>query len=233
MNKLDFVSSKSKDDINPCISCHQAKQHRLPFAPSVLSTNIFEFVHMDLWGPYKTKTVTGDHYFLTILDDCSRATWTFLMNDKVQTFITISNFLAYVKNHFQTTIKFIRTDNGSEFVDNKCQQLFHSSGIIHQKTTSYTPQQNGRVERKHQHLLEVARSLLFQSNMPIKFWGHAILIATHIINMLPTSILDWKTPSSVLYKKEPSYSNIKVFGCLCFAANTIPHKTKFESRANI
>lgn len=234
LNKLDFVSLKSKDDINPCISCHQAKQHRLPFAPSVSkSTNIFELVHMDLWGPYKTKTITGDHYFLTILDDCSRATWTFLMNDKVQTFITISNFLAYVKNHFQTTIKFIRTDNGFEFVNNKCQQLFHSSGIIHQKTTSYTPQQNGRVERKHQHLLQVARYLLFQSNMPIKFWEHAILIATYIINMLPTSILDWKTPSSVLYKKEPSYSNIKVFGCLCFAANTIPHKTKFESRASI
>lgn len=67
-----------------------------------------------------------------------------------------------------------------------CQRLFSSLGIRHQKTVSYSPQQNGRVERKHHHLLQVARALFSQSNLPIHLWGHTILMATYIINLLPT-----------------------------------------------
>lgn len=54
-------------------------------------------------------------------------------------------------------------------------------------------------------------------------------MATYVISILPTRILEWKNPYKKLYNKQPSYSNRKVFGCLCFATNTIPHKTKFES----
>lgn len=46
-----------------------------------------------------------------------------------------------------------------------CQIFLHEQGIVHQKTCPYTPEQNGVVERKHQHLLSVARSLMFQSNI--------------------------------------------------------------------
>lgn len=127
-------------------------------------------------------------------------------------------------------MKVLRTDNGSEFVNHKCQTLLSQLGIIHQKTVSYSPQQNGRVERKHQQLLQIARAFLSRSNMPITFWGHAILMATYIINILPTPILEWKTPYKCLHNKDPSYSSLKTFGCLCFATNVKPHKTKFAPR---
>lgn len=113
---------------------------------------------MDLWGPYRSKTITGASYFLTIVDDFSRSTWTFLLIDKTQVLLTLSNFFVYVKNQFLTTVKIIRTDNGSEFINHNCQNLFSSLGIVHQRTAPYSPQHNGRVERKHQHLLQVARS---------------------------------------------------------------------------
>ena len=109
--------------------------------------------------------------------------------------------------------------------------FFATNGVIHQKSVSYSPQQNGRLERKHQQLLQIARSFMSQSGLPIKFWGHSILMATYVINLLPTKVLNWETPYKRLFKKDPDYSNLRVFGCLCVATNTKPHKTKFESRA--
>ena len=166
---LKFVPPKV--DINsPCIPCHEAKQKRMPFSNSDSSTShIFDLIHIDLWGPCKSKTITGSSYFLTILEDFSRSIWTFLLGDKTQVYQTLSNFLAYVSTKFQRSVKTIKTDNGTEFVNQNCQKLFSSLGIIHQKTVSYSPQQLGRVERKHQHLLQISHILMSQSYLPISF----------------------------------------------------------------
>ena len=62
--------------------------------------------------------------------------------------------------------------------------FFSSNGIIHQKSCVYTPQQNYVVERKHQHLLSIAKALQFQSNLPIQFWGERVLTAAYLVNRL-------------------------------------------------
>ncbi|KAK4391437.1 Retrovirus-related Pol polyprotein from transposon RE2 [Sesamum angolense] len=100
---------------------------------------------------------------------------------------------------FGGIVKVFRSDNGSEFLNKECQSLFHELGIIHQISCTYTPQQNGRVERKHRHLLNVARALLFQAYLPIKFWGDAILTATYLINRTPSLKLNWKAPYELLH----------------------------------
>ena len=73
-----------------------------------------------------------------------------------------------VENQFKTNVQFIRSDNGLEFVNQESILYFQSRGKLHQKYCPYTPQQNGVVERKHKHLLETARALLFQSKLPVK-----------------------------------------------------------------
>ena len=184
---------------------------------------------MDLWGPYKTKTLLGASYFLTILDDHSRCTWTYLIQNKMQVFKVIESFFAMVNTQFHTQIKCIRSDNGTEIIQDQCTSFFLSKGVLHQKSLAGVPQQNGRVERKHKHLLEVARALKFHAHMPTKFWGDCILTATFLINHLPSSVLNWTAPFEILYKQSPDYSMLKVFGCLCYAHTRT--KDKFMPRA--
>ncbi|XP_010463092.1 PREDICTED: uncharacterized protein LOC104743742 [Camelina sativa] len=89
----------------------------------------------------------------------------------------------------------VRSDNGTEFL---ClSSFFREKGIVHQTTCVGTPQQNGRVERKHLHLLNVARSLLFQAQLPTKFWVEAVLNAAHVINLTPTKLLHNKCPHEI------------------------------------
>ena len=94
----------------------------------------------------------------------------------------------------------------------------------------YTPQQNGRVECKHRHLLNVARTLRFQAALPLSFWGECVLTAAHIINRTPTPLLGGKTPCDLLYSRPPSYDMLRVFGCLCFASVFPRPSDKFAAR---
>ncbi|XP_076931937.1 uncharacterized protein LOC143597278 [Bidens hawaiensis] len=77
MKQLSVLSNTSLSSIDQCHICPKARQHRLPFPHSHRSsTAIFDLIHIDVWGPYHTSTYSGYKYFLTIVDDFSRTTWT-------------------------------------------------------------------------------------------------------------------------------------------------------------
>ena len=110
----------------------------------------------------------------------------YFLHSKSEVFVTFKILLAYVENHFSTSIKTLRTDSGGEYVSNEFQKFLQHQGIISQKSCPYTPQQNGVSERKNRHLLDIVRSLLLESFVPAKFWPEALFTAVHVINRLPS-----------------------------------------------
>ena len=125
------------------------------------------------------------------------------------------NFFYIISTQFQCNIKCFRSDNAPEltFTD-----FFNKKGVLHQYSCVATPQQNFVVERKHQHLLNVARALFFQFRVPIQFWTDCITTATYLINRTHSHLLKNKSPYDLLYGIEVDYSSLKVFGCLAFAS---------------
>ncbi|PRQ29155.1 putative RNA-directed DNA polymerase [Rosa chinensis] len=126
------------------------------------------------------------------------------------------------------TLVLIRADNGAEFISMR--SFFNDLGIVFQHSCTSTPQKNGVVERKHRHLLNVARALRFQAHLPLTFWGECVQTAAYIINRLPTLLLSKCLPFEVLYQKAPEYQHFRVFSCLCYATNPKPSQ-KFDSQA--
>ena len=76
---LDVINCNNSKSFDGPI-CPIAKQKWLPFQSSVhVSNSCFDLIHVDIWGHYSTPSLNGSKYLLTIVDDFSRCTWTFLM----------------------------------------------------------------------------------------------------------------------------------------------------------
>ncbi|KAK1678648.1 hypothetical protein QYE76_039496 [Lolium multiflorum] len=95
---------------------------------------------------------------------------------------------------------------------------------------SYTPQQNGVVERKNRTIIEMARTMLSEFNSPHNFWGEAISTAVHYSNRLFLRPLHNKTPYELLTGNKPNVMYIRVFGCKCLVKNNKGKLGKFETR---
>ncbi|KAL5576052.1 hypothetical protein UlMin_017751 [Ulmus minor] len=164
--RLDSLKDQLKCDVtrlhksDPCYICPLAKQRRLPFeSNNHLSKFPFDLLHCDIWDPYQTISYTSHHYLiLTLVDDCTRFTWVYLLKNKSDAISVIPKFFNMIFTQFNTNIKVFRSDNAPDlsFVE-----FFQDKGVLHQFSCVERPQQNSVVERKHQHLFNVARSLFF------------------------------------------------------------------------
>ena len=129
-------------------------------------------------------------------------------------------------------MKCVRTNNTKEFIQGEAKEFYASHSIRHESSCRDTSQQNGVVERKQKHILETARTLFFQSRLPMSFWGDCVQCAVHVINKMPLSVLKRKSPFEVLFGKKPDYSHLKVFGYLCFVSTFKRNRHKFMPRAH-
>jgi len=195
------------------------------------AANLFEIVHSDVWGISPIISHAGYKYFVTFIDDYSRYTWVYFLQNKSEVFFMFKLFLVLVNTQFSATIKTLRSDSRGEYMSNDFQSFLQSNGIISQRSCSYTPQQNGVAERKNRHFLDVVRTLLIENSVPPMFWVEALIIAAYLINRLPSQVLGLESPYFQLHHCHPIYTNLHTFGCVCFMHLPPPHRNKLSAQS--
>src|SRR3954463_5372690 len=201
-----------------------------PAKTIMTTTHPLELLHMDLFGPPKYSSFGGNCYGLVIVDDFSCYTWVHFLTFKSKTQAVFKRFAKRVMNNYSQKIKHIRSDNGTEFKNTGVQEFLDETGITHEFSAPYTPQQNGVIERKNRTLIEMARTMLAEYNTPLIWWAEAINTACHIVNRVYLHKFLKKTSYELMVGKKPNVSYFKVFGAPCWIREP-HHQSKFEPKA--
>jgi transposase InsO family protein len=147
-------------------------------------------------------------------------------------FATFKTFNKRIHNEFDTTIKKVRSDNGSEFKNTRVDDLCDEFGIRHQFLAKYTPQSIGLVERKNRTLIDMARSMLSKYNVSNSFWAKAINIGCYYSNRLYCHPMMEKTPYELLNGRKPNIAYFQVFGYKCYILKKGTRLSKFEKKCD-
>ncbi|GJZ77235.1 retrovirus-related pol polyprotein from transposon TNT 1-94 [Tanacetum coccineum] len=192
-----------------CSACAMGKSKKKPHKPKSEDTNQEKLylLHMDLCGPMRVASVNGKKYILIIIDDYSRFTWVKFIRSKDEALDFIIKFLKMIHVRLKMLVRRIRTDNGTEFVNQTLHEYYEKVGISHETSVARSPQQNGVAE--------------------------AVAIACYTQNHFVIRLRHGKTPYELLHDKLPALSFFHVFGALCYPINESENLGKLQPKANI
>lgn len=234
MQKYDMARGLPElDDILPsCPACQFGKQKRLPFPKSSWrASQKLQLIHTDVAGPQRTPSFQGSIYYILFIDDFSRMCWIYFLKFKSEVAGVFWKFKKMIENQSGCKIQMLRSDNGKEYTSAKFDLFCEEAGIEHQLTVPYTPQQNGVSERRNRTVMEMARCMLHEKELPKCFWAEAANTAVFLQNRLPTKALEDKTPFEAWYGYKPSLSFLKVFGSVCFVYVPQVKRDKLDKKA--
>ena len=214
-----------------CIACQMEKRSKLLFQSSIsVTSSPLEIIHTDVWGYSPMSTVNGCRFYITFIDDFSRYCWFFPIQFKSQVFDVFLEFKPLVENMFDRRIKTIQSDGGGEYTSNRFKKMLIQNGISHRISCPPTPEQNGLAERKHRHIVETGLTLLAHSRVPLSFWDAAFDTTVFLINRMPSSALNYRSPYKKLFHVAPDYTIMRSFGCACFPYIRPYNATKLSFR---
>ncbi|GJU62353.1 putative ribonuclease H-like domain-containing protein [Tanacetum coccineum] len=133
----------------------------------------------------------------------------------------------------KVTVRRIRTDNGTEFVNQTLREYYEKVGISHETSVARSPQQNGVVERRNRTLIEAARTMLIYAKALLFLWAEAVATACYTQNRSIVRLRHGKTPYELLHDKPPDLSFFHVFGALCYPTNDSENLGKLQPKADI
>ncbi|GJR27572.1 retrovirus-related pol polyprotein from transposon TNT 1-94 [Tanacetum coccineum] len=167
-----------------CSACALGKSKKTSHQPKAEDTNQEKLylLHMDLCGPMHVASINGKRYILVIVDDYSRFTWVRFLKTKDEAPAAIIKCIKNIQVRLKATVRNVRTDNGTEFVNQTLREWYENVGISHQTSVARTPQQNGVVERRNRTLVEAARTMLIFSKALLFLWAEAINTACYTQN---------------------------------------------------
>nr|GEU40911.1 integrase, catalytic region, zinc finger, CCHC-type, peptidase aspartic, catalytic [Tanacetum cinerariifolium] len=176
-----------------CSACQLRKSKKHTRKPNTIM-EVLHTLHMDLCVPMRVQSINGKKYILVIVDDYSRFTWVKFLRSKDETPEFVIKFLKQIQVGLNKTVRYIRTDNGTEFVNQVLTEFYESVSIFHQKSVPRTPQQNDIVERRNRTLVEAARTMLIFSKALMFLWAEAVATACYTKNRSLIHTRHNKTP---------------------------------------
>lgn len=209
---------KYQDDWNDfvCPGCTYGKQHRVshPLNPKT-SLRTLDLIHVDLCE-MNIYSLGGAKYFLLFKDDYSRFKTVYFLKNKSEAPRILENFLNLVQNQFERKVKSLRSDNGTEIKNCDTKEILDTLGIFHSKSSTYTPQQNGRIEREMRTVVEAARSVIHAHDLNENLWGEAVNYVVFTLNQTGTSSVKGKSPVELWFGRKMDVCKLRAFGSVCY-----------------
>ncbi|KAG8491313.1 hypothetical protein CXB51_014564 [Gossypium anomalum] len=122
---------------------------------------------------------------------------------------TVSTFGQWHQRLGHSSLPIInQTDDGGEF---RSFDPYHKDfGIAHCLSCPHTSKQNGLVERRHRLIMETGLVPLAQASLPFSFWTDAFYSDVHLVNMLPTKVLNGISLIEKLFGRQLEYHLLRV-----------------------
>jgi transposase InsO family protein len=165
-----------------------------------------------------------------LVDDLSCYMWVVVLGSKGEAADAIRRAQAAAEAEYGRKLCVLRTDNGGEFTVAEFVSYRVDEGVQRHYSASYSPQQNGVIERYNQTVVGMAQALLKQRGMSAVFWGEAVVTAVYILNRSPTKAFNGRTPYEAWHGRKPAVSHLRVFGCLAFTKE-LGHIGKLDDRS--
>jgi len=230
-NMVKGINFASKTNEINCEVCAKCKIHVQPFKPSSnREKNILGLIHSDICGPMSTESIGGAKYFVTFIDDSSRYTEVAMLRNKSDVIQAFKNYKQRVENQTGLRIKRLRTDNGREYLSKDFNDFLKEEGIQRQLSVEYSPQQNGVAERANRTLVEMARCMMLQANLPDSLWAEAINTAAYLRNRCATKSLNGITPFEAWTQRKPYVGFFRTIGSKTIALNKNRKGKKFQPK---
>nr|GEW31633.1 retrovirus-related Pol polyprotein from transposon TNT 1-94 [Tanacetum cinerariifolium] len=188
---------------------------------------------MDLGGPMRVESINWKKYILVIVDDYSRFKWVKFLRSNDEAPDAINKCIKNIQVRLNATVRNVRIDNGTEFVNQTLGDFYENVSISHQTFVARTPQQNDVVKRQNRTLVEAARTMLIFSKAPLFLWDEAIHTACYTQNCSLICLRYNKTLYELMHDKKPDLSFLHVFGSLCYLTNDSEDLGKLNAKANI
>nr|GFC64668.1 hypothetical protein [Tanacetum cinerariifolium] len=191
-----------------------------------------QLLHMDLCGPMRVASINGKRYVLVIVDDYSRYTWTHFLRSKDETPEVLIDFLRLVQRGLQAQVRVVRTDKGTEFLNQTLHAYFAAEGILYQTFVARTPEQNGVVERQNRTLVEATRTMLSTAKVPLFFWAKAIATACFTQNRSLVIPCHEKTPYHIINDRKLSVKFFYIFSSICYIVRDGENLDKMKEKGD-
>ena len=208
----ETLATLTLEQLPLCQNCIQGKMTKRSFtAKGVRARGCLDLIHSYVCGPFSVHARGGCEYFITFTDDYSRYGYVYLMKKKSEALDKFKEFKAESKKQLGRHIKSLRSYRGGEYMSIEFVS-FLEHGILSQFSAPGTPQQNGVTERRKQTLLDMVRSMMSVSTLPLSFWGYALETAAYILTVVTSKSVP-KTPMEMWTDRKLILSHIRIWGC--------------------